>query len=81
MPESKAKSMRRWTHNIRGDQPLQWRNQLWQNMQEGCRKARRGVCVGGHIRGDKECPFNGVNSHGRIWKKGARKRFGVCNDS
>ena len=39
--------------------------------------------VGGQLGGDKECPFNGVTSSGRVWKKvpesGARSVMcGVC---
>ena len=26
-------------------------------------------CVGGQLRGDKECPFSGVTKSGRVWKK------------
>ena len=25
--------------------------------------------VGGQLRGDKECPFSGVTSSGRVWRK------------
>ena len=25
--------------------------------------------VGGQLRGDKECPFNGVTKSGRVWRK------------
>ena len=25
--------------------------------------------VGGQLRGDKECPFSGVNKSGRVWRK------------
>ena len=25
--------------------------------------------VGGQVRGDKECPFNGVTKSGRVWRK------------
>ena len=25
--------------------------------------------VGGQLRGDKECPFSGVNNSGRVWGK------------
>ena len=25
--------------------------------------------VGGHLRGDKECPFSGVTKSGRVWRK------------
>ena len=25
--------------------------------------------VGGHVRGDKECPFSSVTNSGRIWRK------------
>ena len=25
--------------------------------------------VGGQLRGDKECPFSGVSSSGRVWRK------------
>ena len=26
-------------------------------------------CVGGQLRGDKECPFSGVTKSDRVWKK------------
>ena len=26
-------------------------------------------CVGGQLRGDKECPFSGVTKSGRVWRK------------
>ena len=39
--------------------PLQWCNQLWQSLEEGV---------------DKECPFSGVTSYGRVWRKDAGKR-------
>ena len=26
-------------------------------------------CVGGQLRGDKECLFSGVTSSGRVWRK------------
>ena len=29
------------------------------------------VCV---LRGDKECPFSGIISSGRVWKEGAGKQ-------
>ena len=35
---------------------------------------------GRQTRGDQECPFGGVTSYGRIWRKGAGKR-GVERDS
>ena len=25
--------------------------------------------VGGQLRGDKDCPFSGVTSSGRVWRK------------
>ena len=25
-------------------------------------------CVGGQLRGDKECPFSGVTKSGRVWR-------------
>ena len=44
-------------------------------------------CVGGQLRGDKECPFSGVTKSGRVWRKvpendaleeGAGKRCSEC---
>ena len=26
-------------------------------------------CVGGQLRGDKECPFSGITKSGRVWRK------------
>ena len=26
-------------------------------------------CVGGQLRGDKECPYSGVTKSGRVWRK------------
>ena len=26
-------------------------------------------CISGQLRGDKECPFSGVNKSGRVWRK------------
>ena len=33
------------------------------------------VCV---LHGDKECPFSGIISSGRVWKEGAGKRGAEC---
>ena len=33
------------------------------------------VCV---LHGDKECPFSGIISSGRVWKEGAGKRCLEC---
>ena len=60
--------------------PLQWRNQIWQSLEEGAGK-RCSECdqypnhtecadrVGGRLRGVKECPFSGVTKPGRVWRK------------
>ena len=64
--------------------PLQWRNEIWQGLEEGAGK-RFSECgsecdqypnlsegadrVGGQLRGDKECPFSGVTKSGRVWRK------------
>ena len=37
--------------------------QKYPNLSEGADR----VC--GQLRGDKECPFSGVNSSGRVWRK------------
>ena len=41
--------------------------------------------VGGQLRGDKECPFSGVTSSGRVWKKvpesGEREDKGMGKDA
>ena len=37
--------------------------QSYLNLSEGA------DCVGGHLRGDKECPFSGVTKSGRVWRK------------
>ena len=34
-------------------------------------------CVGGQLRGDKECPFSGVTKPGRVWRK-VPESDGVC---
>ena len=41
------------------------------NISEGAdsTKSFRGE-FGGQIRGDKECPFSGVNGYGRVWREG-----------
>ena len=60
--------------------PVQWRNQIWQSLEEGAGK-RCSECgqypnlsegadrVSGQLRGDKECPFSGVTKSGRVWRK------------
>ena len=35
----------------------------YSNLSEGADR------VGGHLRGDKECPFCGVTKSGRVWRK------------
>ena len=35
----------------------------YRNLSEGA------DCVGGQLRGDKECPFSGVTKSGRVWRK------------
>ena len=35
-------------------------------------------CVGGQLRGDKECPFNGVTKSGSL-EEGAGKRCSECD--
>ena len=60
--------------------PLQWRNHIWQSLEEGAGK-RCSECdqypnisegadsVGGQLYGDKECPFSDGTSSGRAWRK------------
>ena len=38
-------------------------NYQYPNLSEGADR------VGGQLRGDKECPFNGVTKSGRVWRK------------
>ena len=38
-------------------------NYQYPNLSEGADR------VGGQLRGDKECPFSGVNKSGRVWRK------------
>ena len=53
--------------------PLQWRNQLWQNLEDRCQsEVKFGVW---------ERPFSGVTSDGRIWRKGAGKRGLECGSA
>ena len=36
-------------------------------------------CVGGQLRGDKECPFSGVNQIWQSLEEGAEKRCSECD--
>ena len=48
--------------------PLQWRNQLWPSLEEGCRTVRLSAW---------ECPFSGVTSHGSLEEECQKVRFGA----
>ena len=48
--------------------PLQWRNQLWLSLEEGCRTVRLSAW---------ECPFSGVTSHGSLEEECQKVRFGA----
>ena len=48
--------------------PLQWRNQLWQSLEEGCRTARLRAW---------ECPFSGVTIYGSLEEGCQKARFGA----
>ena len=60
---------------MRGERevPLQWRNQVWRSLDEGCRKARLRAYVSGHIICAETSSFSGVTNYGRIWREGAGK--------
>ena len=45
--------------------PFHWRNQLWQGLEKGYRKARFGVW--------SKYPFNDVTNHGRGGEKSTEK--------
>ena len=50
--------------------PLQWRNELWQSLEDVAGKRRSRALTASEDRcTDKECLFSGVTNYVRVWRK------------